>query len=222
MTPADLARKSDALEALRAAWEARLLPTVRARVADAHAHGVKAVTDALRRTPDGRASVLKINRSPSFAAAGARLDELWAWLAGPSEVSLWGKVRDYREAAYREAARLWFPLVPPEYRSRSAPDPTADEVRLARAAAVHGYDPRRVLEGPVLAARRTLKATVEQAGRRSAPGHVAGELLAAWADRTAASLSRAVVTLLNDSTEYCDTAAGRALVAPEFVEGTED
>src|SRR6476660_8950689 len=129
MTIKDLEVKSATLESLRAQWQARLLPTIDARVGD------------------GRASILRINASPSYAAAQSRLDELWTWLAGPSETSLRGKVRDAREQFYRQAAILHFPLIPEALRARQSPDPTRDQIRMIRAAAIHGYDPRKTLEG---------------------------------------------------------------------------
>lgn len=217
MTLSDLDAKSAALEALRAKWEAKLLPRVTSVVADAHAHAVKALTDALKSTPDGRATVLRLNRSPSFVAAGSRLDELLAWLAGAGETSLKGKVRDAREDLLKLAIELWFPLVREDYRSRVKPEPTADEVRQVRAAMPHGFDPRKFLLGPVTTAKATLKAALEQAGRKSTPEHVSDDLLAAWELRTASTLRRAVVTLLNDSCTYADTTAGVAMVHPDRI-----
>jgi hypothetical protein len=218
VTPRDADLKGAALEALRKRWEDALLPRVRSRVADAHAHALKALTGVLKQTPDGRPSLLRINASPSYAAALSRLAELWAWLAGSSEVSLKGKVRDARAAFYEEAARLWFPLVPPAYRSRSDPAPTLAQLRLARAVPVHGYDVRKALQGPIQTAGLTLKVALEQAGRRSTPSHVEDDLLAHWEARTASSLSQSVVGLLNDGVEHADTRAGRDLIKPEYLD----
>lgn len=211
--------KSARLEVLRAEWEAKLLPVVKGKVADAHAHAVKALTDALRNTDDGRASILRLNGSPSLKAAYNRIDELREWLAGPSEVSLKGQLRDYREAAYRLAAELWLPMVPPEYRSRNDHPPTKAEIRMVRAFPVHGYDLKRVLDGPTDTAKRELKAAAERAARRGTTDRNAADTLAGWESRTVGSLSRTVVTLLNDSTEHADTTAGQALIHPDFIEG---
>ena len=219
MIPAPVLAKSAALETLRARWEATLLPAVSAKVADAHAHAQKALTDALKATTDGRPSLLKLNASPSLKAAYNRLDELREWLAGPSETSQRGKVRDFREAAYRLACELWLPMIPPEYLSRNDHPPTQAEVRMIRAFPVHGYDIRRVLDGPIDTAKRELKAALERAGRRGVAEGSAADTLAAWEHRAAGSLSRAVVTLLNDSAEHANTEAGKALIHPDFIEG---
>ena len=218
MTTKDLDVKSAALENLRAQWQASLLPRVEAKVADAAAHAQKAVTDTLKNTTDGRASILKINASPSYKAALSRLDELWIWLAGAGETSLKGKVRDAREQFYRQAAQLFFPLIPAELRSRRDPEPTAAQVRTIRAAAVHGYDPRNELAGPINAAKHRLKAAVEVAGRQAQDSALGAKPIDQWERQTTRSLSQVVITLLNDSVEYCDTMAGRELIAEEFIE----
>lgn len=214
MTPTQLDAKSDALEALRASWEAKLAVAVADKVGHAHSHAYKALTAALKATADGRTSLLRINKSPSYQAAVARLDELWADLAGPSEVATEGAVRDAREAFLGLASKLWFPLIPEDVRGRTTPKPTLAEVRAIRAAAVHGYDPRKQLQAPVLSAKTSLKAALEKAGRASTPGHVEDDLLAAWQTRAVGSLTQAVRTLLNDSVEYADREAGRALIDP--------
>ena len=216
--PPQVLAKSAALEVLRASWEGKLLSVVGSKVADAHAHASKALTDTLKATPDGRPSLIQLNRSPSFKAALARLDELWTALAGPSVTSLGGAVRDARESLFRAACDLWFPLIPEEYRARHAAEPSLASCRAVRAAALHGYDPRQVLEGPIRAAQRGLKAALEQAGRRSAPGHVEDDLLRAWRGRAAAAIGQTVKTLLNDSVEHADTEAGRDLIHDDFLD----
>ncbi len=219
MTLDDLDSKTASLDVLRSAWEIKLQPIVAAKVQDAHAHALKALTDTLKKTRDGRSSILQINRSVSYAAALARLDELWRWLAGPSEVSLTGQIRDARAAFLTEAARHWHPLIPPDYRSRPEHEPTQNQVQQIRAAAIHGYDPRKSLEGQIGTAKRSLKAALEQAGRRSTPSHVEDDLLAAWATRTTSTISETVKTLLSDSMVYADREAGRGLIRPEAIAG---
>lgn len=89
---------------------------------------------------------------------------------------------------------------------------------MVRAAAIHGFDPRKVMEGPILSAQRTLKAALGQAGQRSTPGKVEDDILEAWRNRTTGSLCQTVTGLLNDSVEYADTEAGRAMVHPDYLE----
>ncbi len=218
MTIKELDAKSAALELVRLRWEQRLLTRVRSKVDDAHAHAVKGLTKRLKETADGRASLRHLGQSPSYQAAVERLNELWAWLVGPTQTSLKGKVRDAREAFLKEASWLWHPLVPEEIRSRSEHFPTQAEIRMIRAAAIHGSDPRKVLEGPILTAQRSLKAALEQAGQRSTPGRVEDDMLEAWRNRTTGSLSQTVTILLNDSVEYADTEAGRAMIHPDYME----
>ena len=214
--PVEIARL--AIDSLKGEWEAKLIPAVNAKVADAHAHALKALTDTLKGTNDGRASILQINRSPSYAAATNRLDELWTAMTGPSEVSLTGKIRDAREAFYRLACELTLPMIPVKIRSRETHSPNAMEVRLIRAAVLNGYDPRRVLQGPIEVAKRSLKASLEQAGRKSAPGHVEDDILKAWEVRSSSSIATTVRVLLSDSAIYCFQQAGANLIADEFKE----
>lgn len=221
MTAADVEAKSAALEAIRLGYERDHIAEVGKKVADAQAHALKALTDTLKATKDGRPSILAINRSPSYQAAQDRLNELWTWLAGPGETSLEGKIRDARDGLYIEAARLWFPLIPANLRSRSTAMPPEYQRKAIRATPIHGYDVRKYLEGPILTARRTLKASLEQASRRSTPGHVEIDLLATWERRTREAVSRAVKTLLNDSTEYADRMAGLDLIKGEYIESSK-
>ena len=92
------------------------------------------------------------------------------------------------------------------------------EIRNIRAAAIHGYDPRKMLQGPIETAKRSLKAALEQAGRKSAPGHVEDDLLKAWELRTSGSLSSTVRVMLSDSQVYAFQQAGVNLIGDEFKE----
>ena len=217
MNMTELDEKSATLEAVRVSWEALILPSLRGRVADSSAHASRALTHTLKVSPDGRASIQVLNRSPSLLAANMRLDDLWYWLVGASERSLHGKIRDAREAIYAAAAVLYFPLVPEEYRSRSTPVATRAQINLVRAAAIHGFDPRKSLEGEILDAKRTLKAALEQAGRRSTLDAQSEDALETWEQRCKTKLANVVHTLLVDSHEYCDRQALVDLVHPDHI-----
>lgn len=216
MTDADLHAIAGALEAERARWAERLLALVDRALDDAHAHATRAVTETLRRTPDGRATIRRANRNPSYQAALGRLGELWTRLAGPSTASLRGQVRDAREAFYRLAFRLHTPHIPESVRVAPDPLPTARNVDLVRGAAVHGYDPRKELEKPIADAARQLSAAVALAGSRDADGPQGADQLRAWHDRSRRAIGQAVLSLLSDSVEFANTEAMADLVHPDY------
>jgi hypothetical protein len=70
-------------------------------------------------------------------------------------------------------------------------------------------------------AGRSLKAVLEQAGRRSTSGRAEDDLLSAWETRIRVSLESSVITLLNDSVEYADRLAGRELIHPDHLVDSE-
>jgi hypothetical protein len=202
VTLEDLERISDRLDAVRMSWEAAILTNVNDRLDDALAHARRAINDRGRQGP---------GRTRARAAARGRLDDLWAELAGDSADSLRGSIRDARAELYQEAFMLHRDIFPPEYLAPGSDAPTADNVNLVRAAAIHAYDPRRELEKPIMDSQRTLAQVVNAAMARADTRH-----LAAWRTRAGQAITQAVITLLNDSTEYADGEARRDLTAPEF------
>jgi hypothetical protein len=216
MTLADLARIAETLERLRTKWEAAILPRVESKVADAHAHGRNAITDRLKSARDGRRTVQAASGNPSYNAAVNRLDELWTHLAGPSVTSLDGAIRDAREAFYREAFALHKPIFPRQFLVSEHPEPTQAGINLVRAAAIHNYDPRRELEGPITDAKRKLSAAVAAAGHSLARARDEAEALSTWKNQTLGALTRSVQTLLSDSVEYADGEARRDLTHPDY------
>lgn len=216
MTDADLAAIAGALEAERALWAARLTAQVDRALDDAHAHASRAVTETLRRTPDGRPTIRRATANPSYRAALSRLGELWTRLSGPSKDSLRGQVRDAREAFYRLAFRLHAPFIPASIRVAPEPLPTGRGVDLVRAAAVHGIDPRKELEGPIADAARKLSAAVAVAGARDADGPTRADQLGAWHDRSRRAIAASVLSLLSDSVEHANAEAMADLVHPDF------
>lgn len=219
MTLADLERVAREIDRERDAWAARLVPAVESRVSDARAHADRAITRALKATRDGRPTARRANRSPSFQAALNRLDELLAWLAGPSAVSLDGKVRDAREALYRLAFRLHRGLVPEGLWVSPDPRPTRANLDAIRAAAVHGLDPRAELAGPVGYAGRSLAAAVARAGAADATRSDEADHLDAWETRAAAAIRRSLLVILSDSAELANNEARDDMIHPVFLEG---
>lgn len=216
---ADLDRRERALEALLAKWTAPALALVRRKLADAEAHAVKALTDTLKRTPDGRATIRRAAQSPSYQAAQARLDELLDALAGPSRVSTDGLVRDAAEALYVAAWHAWKPWIPESL--RAAEEPSKAQRLAARKLVVHGYDPRAELAGHVEGAGRRLLAVLAQAGQRTTAEHVASDLVATWRRQTEAGLGQVVTRVLSDWQKAADTQAGRDLVHPDYHDTSE-
>jgi hypothetical protein len=193
-----------------------IVSAIRAKVSDARAHAANAVTEALRATPDGRATIRKATRSRSFQAAMARLDELWTDLCGPSVASRDGKLRDAREAFYRKCFELWTPLIPQDMRA-GADEPTAAAIA-ARTMVLHGYDLRIELAGPIGTAERNLQSAVVRAGNREATKRTSIDLLAGWEQSTRTSLEQSVRIALGDALIALDVQAGRDQVRPEFLD----
>lgn len=200
MTLLDLVRISDELEAIRAGWEARILTTVEQRLVDAQAHAARALAErSAGRTKGAR---------EALALALDRVDSIRIELAGDSDESLTGLIRDAREDLYREAFTLHREVFPVEYRVAD-PTPTRPNIELVRAAMIHGYDPFTELERPILETRRHLSITAGTVTMNNLA-------LSTWHKQSLSALTHVVRTLLNDSTEYADGEARRDLTAPEF------
>jgi hypothetical protein len=192
-----------------------LLDVVGSKVADARAHAEASLTGTLVDTPDGRPTLARVRRSRSLLAAGARLDELLARLAGPSSRSLDGLVRDAWEAAYRDCLAWWLGELPESVRI-GRPEPTAAGLRGARSAVIEGRDARDWLAGPVEAARRGLKARVAAAASPAVGEAERRRMLAAWASGTARTLAQSVTQLVAAGVFRADDLASRAAVRPEL------
>jgi hypothetical protein len=218
MTPRQLEAKSDAQLRLLAAWTADARKLIDSKVSDAKAHAVSALTDTLKWTPDGRRTIRKASRSPSYAAAVRRLSELWEALCGPSTASLDGLVRDAREAFYFDAFARWGPHVPDEFRVQVG-SATLGGRKAARGMVLHGIELRRELGAPIERARRTLLAAVTLAAGRSTPTRIQSEIVSTWARKGAGAIFAATRLALSDSLVACDSMALRDLVRPEFRDG---
>lgn len=216
MTLADLNAIAREQEQARVRWSKDLLLKTSAKIADAHAHAAKAVADAAKGDEEDRRAVHFAVKHPSFQAALARLDELLDYLAGPSNTSMEGQIRDAREEFYRQAFGSHRELVPPELLASPDPAPTPLSIQMARGAMVHGYDPRQELLAPIEAAKQSLKASVGRAGLSTVAQREGADMLAGWRERTEAAINRTVLSLLSDSVEYCDGEARGDLIHPSF------
>lgn len=213
MTKRDLDRKSAAQLRSLEGWLKDARRLIDGKVSDARAHAITAVTDTLKRTPEGRKTVRKASRSPSYAAAENRLKELWSALCGPSTASLDGLVRDARQAFYTEALEAWMPFVPSEFSTRPA---LLTGIRSARGMILHGMELRKEIGAPIERARRTLLAAVAVAGSRSTPKKAAMDGIAAWARRSADAIFATTRLALSDSLAAADVMAMNDLIKPEF------
>lgn len=212
----DLDRREVALEALTRRWQDGVRPLIEDKLSAAEAHAVKALTDTLRTTPDGRPTVRKANQSPSYQAALGRLDELLWLLAGRSRASLDGRLRDAAEAFYRAAVEAWKPQIPEELWASPDAAPTLAGLKGARRLVVHGNDVYAELAPQIEQAGRRLLAVLAQAGQRSTPDHIATDLVETWRRQTQAGLTIVVNRILSDWQKATDTIAGRDLVHPDW------
>lgn len=218
MTVTDLARfEADQILSLRP-WLRRALDLIDAKVSDAHAHATKAVTDTLKQTPDGRATMRRAARSRSTLAACNRLDELWDAMCGPTSASNSGLIRDARGAFYVESFERWKPFIPEELWAKNNPEPTAVDMNAARSAPVHGYDVRQEFAVPIDRAKRSLRAAIVRCGHSSTPDHVATDILDGWVERARQSLFRTARSALSDGQKLVETMAGRDLVHPDYLD----
>jgi hypothetical protein len=218
MTHSDLDKKAVQQARQLLPWAARAGERIDAKFADALSHARNAVTETLKRKPDGRPTIRHASRSPSSTAALARLDELLAWLAGPSVSSLAGFVRDARATFYVDSFGAWKPFIPAELWVSPDPMPTVAGTNRARGAVLHGMDLRTELAGPIDRAKRSLRAAVAVAGRRGTTGKLSDQLLLTWRTQNQAAVTAAVHRALSDSQMDADVRAGRDLVHEDYLE----
>jgi len=216
MTDADLAAMEAALEARLRPWKRRATAHILTALADARAHAEKAVTDALKQTPDGRRSARRIDNSPSYKAALGHLDALMDSLVGISKDSLGGLIRDARAAFYRSSVALWKPHIDPKFWVGPDPAPTQSGERIMRGAIVHGYDLHRELEPAFAVTANQLFVAINQAGRRAATDRQGRDRLRLWHDQAKARLIARVSQSLSDSDKAVHEATGLLLIHPDY------
>lgn len=210
----------NALQPILAKWTKACRSQAERKLADARSHAEKAVTDGLKSTKDGRSSLLRINASPSFKAALARLGELLETLAGPSETSLAGMIRDARAAMYAAACEEHFAAIPAKYRSRRTAAPPVQSVNEARAATPHGLDVRSELLPTFRRLETNLKAAIERAGRKMATQEYAMGMIDQWHSDASRLMLKQVDVILDDSLVWCDYWAWSDLVHPDYVDNS--
>lgn len=212
-----LAAKAEAQALTLALWQKMAATAVAKGVAAAHAHAVVALTDTLKRTPDGRATIRKARQSRSFAAAIADLDDTWGRLAGYSTTAINGLVRDARSDFYSESFNQWVDLIPVEFLNEKLPEGSvARRLTEMRRLVLHGMELRVEIGAKVGDAKRTLLAALEQAARKSNPGHVATDILDGWRESSTSAITRSALVALSDSQVAIDGIAMVDVTKPEF------
>lgn len=206
----------DAQEPILLEWRGQAEGLIDRKLDDAAAHGAKALTDALKTTPDGRLTVRRAARSRSYRAAANRIDELLDDLVGPAVNSLTGLIRDAREAFYVASFASWLPIIPEHLWVVPDPQPTQNALAGVRRIVLHGYELREELATPVVRVKRSLLAALGQAGLRSTPDSVATEILDGWRDRAGGSLKKVVAVVLSDSQARADVIASRNIIHSKF------
>lgn len=179
-------------------WREAAFQLIGVELGDALAHARAAVTETLKRTPDGRASAAKIRRSRSYASALGHLDKLLDELAGPSADSQAGLVRDAAESFYRDAFRDAVESVDPELRVSPNPKPKEAGIRKIRTAYLHSSAIRDELGALVLSARRSLGPSVASAAARGNTEVQARDSLTTWHAQATRSIERGVLAVLSD------------------------
>ena len=160
-------------------WIDRADRLVRGKVDDAAAHAARSITQRLKARDDGRPTARQAAQSPSYAAAGNRLDELRAALVGPSRGSLDGLLRDAREAFFKQAFELWKPHLDPAWYRLDA-EPTRAGINTVRGAVIHGYELDQEMAGVFEDAARTLKVSINLAGGQAVSAKRADDLIELW------------------------------------------
>lgn len=213
VTEAAIEAKSKTLAALVAAAERATTNLIREKTEAALAHATKALTDTLKRTPDGRKTIRKASQSPSYVASLSRLTELLNLLSGTGRTSLQGLVRQTRRSLYETSYRHWAEMLPPEM---ILPSPSQARVKAAGGIVLHGMELYDELRAPIDRASRNLLAALTAAGKRSTPDKLATELLTTWELQSRAAITRPAIMAIGDSMIALDVAAMEDIVRPEF------
>jgi hypothetical protein len=205
----------DDLEKMEAKLLARLLPwAFKARklidrhVDDAKAHASNALTATVKDTPDGRATVRKLDKSRSAGSASGHLDTL--------ETDLAALVRDAREAFYKGSIGLWLPFIPEGNRIEYASEPRKSIVAIMRDAVTSGYTLEMRLAPAIATAKRTLLAQLHMGGASGNSERKSDAGLKTWATQTSASLGKTAESILSDSDTAIHEATGWLLIDPKY------
>ena len=207
MTLDDLEKMEEKLIARLLPWAIKARKLIDSHVEDAKAHAVNVLTAAVRDTPDGRATVRKLDKSRSANAATGHLDTLLDDL-----VEL---VRDARSAFYEGSTTLWLPHIPEGNRIANAAKPSSAVERIMRDAVISGYTLDMRLGPAIATAKRTLSAQLNMGGASGSSVKRSDTRLKTWAMQTSASLGKTAESILSDSDTAIHEATGWLLIDPK-------
>lgn len=211
-----LASQEDHLRKRLTPWIEKASGLVRSKIEDSSAHALKAITESLKKTPDGRETDRKVSKSPSFIAALARLDELATLLAGSSSSSLDGLIRDARESFYRDSFEVWKAMIPAESWISTDPRPTQIGMARVRAMQIHGADVRVGIASSITQAKEDLKRAVNLGASRDSSHEIAADRLKTWARLKTDLITRTASLELSDSGVLVHGVAATDLVHPDY------
>lgn len=208
-------------------WEARLrkrlLPWIRYGItrvgevmAQARAHAENAVTQTLKKTPDGRASAGRVRMNPSFQAALRRLTELQDEIGGPTVMSLSGLVQDATESFYRDARQWWADDVPVEHQGSTAI--TTEQVAYARGLLWHHRPIRTAIQPKFVTIRNDLITSLGAAGMTDATKRDGTAVLRTWEQNARWRLGQELGAALADLNVAADRQAMKDTMLPELIE----
>lgn len=186
-------------------WVVRAEALIRAAAADARAHAEMAVS-AVR---SGSTTARRPDRTPSFAAAEARLAAAAVALAGSDAEPLSGLVRDAREAFYRDSFEAWKAMIPRESWVEPDAKPSLVAVAGIRRLPIHGVDVGRETAAHFAAAAAHLRRAA--AAEAEAPSGRA----AVWERLRTDSLILMITSEIGDSNMAAHSAAANDLVHPD-------
>ena len=206
----DVQDKIKAQDKLVAEWAAKARARIDKGIKDAHAHATTALTETLRRTADGRPTLARLRKSPSYQAAVSRLIE-----TGDALVSI---VKDARWEFYLRERERWADLLPEEW--RRWPDGHSEgKIGRIQNAAIHGETVRQSVAVPITDASRSLQTALTVAASRSLmSNNAAAMVLKTWRDRAANTLGNRMQIILRSGMTFADKLAGRDAMKPELLE----
>lgn len=208
MTLDDLEKMEGKLLSRLLLWAMKARKLIDRHIDDAKAHASNALTATVRDTPDGRATVRKLDKSRSATAATGHLDTL--------ETDLGEVVREARSAFYAQSIALWLPFIPEENRIANADKPSAGIRRIMVDAVISGYTLEMRLTPAIATAKRTLSAQLNMGGASGSSDRLASTRLATWATQTSISLSKTAESILSDSDTAIHEATGWLLIDPKY------
>lgn len=190
---------------------------ISARVADAHAHAMKVLTQSAIDTPDGQATLRKVDWSVSFDAASERLFELAESLSGPRVGSHKGLIRSAWVAAYGDCFRYYRETLSPEILDPRKTEPTAKMEAKVKTTVLLGYDARTFILPPIDQSISRLKSLLVSLASPNVPSKVRADRLSAWKTATESTLAARAAQAIRTGAFYFDRVAGRDVILPELL-----